>query len=109
MKKLIFALAPLSLLVPCGEKDNSGSGGYSILLETLEATEVGPAGAKLNAKLDLKDVRFASLACGYYWSSSLRTDYPVDAWYVYIDFDTAYVSRNSYDRCNGQSVRPVSE
>ena len=70
MKKLIFALATPSLLVSCGEKDNSGSGGYSILLETLEATEVGPAGAKLNAKLDLKDVRFASLAYGFYWGRS---------------------------------------
>ena len=44
---------------------------------------------------------------GYYWSSSLNTGGPNLAWYVYFYSDN--VSRYRYNRCNGQSVRPVSE
>ncbi len=44
---------------------------------------------------------------GYYWSSSLNTGVPNLAWYVYFYSDN--VSRYRYNRCNGQSVRPVSE
>ncbi|MBP5398740.1 MAG: hypothetical protein J6Y32_09020 [Bacteroidales bacterium] len=44
---------------------------------------------------------------GYYWSSSLNTDYPYDAWYV--DFGSDNVSRRGSNRCDGQSVRPVTE
>ena len=44
---------------------------------------------------------------GYYWSSSLRTDDPFYAWIVY--FDSDYVFRNYDCRCDGQSVRPVSD
>ena len=44
---------------------------------------------------------------GYYWSSSLRTDYPGSACYVYFDSEVVY--RYSYDRYGGFSVRPVSE
>ena len=42
---------------------------------------------------------------GYYWSSSLLTDYPVGAWYVH--FFSGNVGSNSYYRYYGQSVRPV--
>lgn len=44
---------------------------------------------------------------GYYWSSSLYTDYPDVAWNVY--FDSGSVLRNYDDRYYGLSVRPVSE
>ena len=44
---------------------------------------------------------------GNYWSSSLNTDYPNDAWRVY--FDSSRVYGYNYYRCYGQSVRPVSE
>ena len=44
---------------------------------------------------------------GYYWSSSLNTDYPYAAWYV--DFGSDYVRRSYYTRYDGHSVRPVSE
>ena len=44
---------------------------------------------------------------GYYWSSSLNTDKPSIAWYVC--FYSGNVSRGSYDRYYGLSVRPVSE
>ena len=42
---------------------------------------------------------------GYYWSSSLDTGYPNDAWGVY--FISDYVSRDYGSRYYGQSVRPV--
>jgi len=44
---------------------------------------------------------------GRYWSSSLLTDYPDSAWYLYFassDFRT-YID----ERCDGRSVRPVTE
>ena len=44
---------------------------------------------------------------GYYWSSSLRTDYPYCAWHVY--FDSGGVYRGNGYRYYGFSVRPVSE
>ena len=44
---------------------------------------------------------------GKYWSSSLNTGYPLDAWGV--GFGSGRVSRSDYDRCGGFSVRPVSE
>ena len=43
--------------------------------------------------------------CGGYWSGSLGTGSPDNAWDVY--FYSDYVGRNSYYRCYGQSVRPV--
>ena len=42
---------------------------------------------------------------GYYWSSSLDTDYPNDACGLY--FYSYIVGWGSYDRYYGQSVRPV--
>ena len=44
---------------------------------------------------------------GYYWSSSLYSDYSYYAWYVY--FYSSYVYRSSDLRYYGRSVRPVSE
>ena len=44
---------------------------------------------------------------GYYWSSSLNTDGPYDAWFVY--FNSGGVSRNGNYRFLGLSVRPVTE
>ena len=41
------------------------------------------------------------------WSSSLRTDYPIHAWYVYFRPDDVYRWNNS--RYYGLSVRPVTE
>lgn len=42
-----------------------------------------------------------------YWSSSLETDYPYRAWCV--SFSFSVVVRISYGRCDGFSVRPVTE
>ncbi len=44
---------------------------------------------------------------GFYWSSSLNSGNPNRAWGVYFDSDG--VGRSYGDRCNGLSVRPVSE
>jgi uncharacterized protein YjdB len=44
---------------------------------------------------------------GYYWSSSLNTDYPVDAWLVL--FGSGFVRRDYFIRRYGYSVRPVTE
>ena len=44
---------------------------------------------------------------GYYWSSSLYTDNPDFAWFVF--FDSSDVVRGYFNRFLGQSVRPVSE
>ena len=43
----------------------------------------------------------------YYWSSTLDTDYPYRAYYVY--FNSSGVLRVSIDRNYGQSIRPVTE
>ena len=45
---------------------------------------------------------------GYYWSSSLNTDYPYSAWGVYFLSDGVHRYYDYY-RCYGLSVRPVSE
>ena len=44
---------------------------------------------------------------GFYWSSSLYTDFPYYAWFVLFHSDG--VSRYNLDRYYGPSVRPVSE
>ena len=44
---------------------------------------------------------------GYYWSSSLDSDNPYNAWGV--DFNSSDVYRDYYDRCCGFSVRPVCQ
>ena len=55
-----------------------------------------------------RDTRLTGVgSLGYYWSSSLDTDLPYGAWYVF--FDSGGVSRFNFYRCYGQSVRPVSE
>ena len=45
---------------------------------------------------------------GYYWSSSLYTDYPSYACRLYFYDGNAYAD-NYYDRCYGHSVRALSE
>ena len=44
---------------------------------------------------------------GNYWSSSLNTSNPYDAYGV--NFGSSYVGRNNYRRLNGRSVRPVCQ
>ena len=44
---------------------------------------------------------------GHYWSSSLSTDSPSYAWFVY--FFSSYVGRSNGDRYRGFSVRPVCD
>ena len=44
---------------------------------------------------------------GCYWSSSLKTDYPTNAYSM--NFQSSSVNRSYYSRFHGLSVRPVSE
>jgi hypothetical protein len=44
---------------------------------------------------------------GYYWSSSLNTDYPLYGWYVYFGSSNFYMYDDS--RCDGRSVRAVCQ
>ena len=44
---------------------------------------------------------------GRYWSSSINTDNPSDAWFVW--FRSGTVRRSSGNRYHGYSIRPVSE
>lgn len=42
----------------------------SSMLETLDATDMEPTSAKLNARLDLTDVQYKSLSYGFLWGTS---------------------------------------
>ena len=53
-------------------------------------------------------VLFGAGSFGSYWSSSLYTDGPDSAWFVFFDYDHVF-RRSDEDRYNGHSVRPVSE
>ena len=44
---------------------------------------------------------------GYYWSSSLYTGSPNDAWYCLFSYGYSYMSYDDGYRCDGQSVRAV--
>ena len=44
---------------------------------------------------------------GYYWSSTQHTYYSYNAFYL--NFDSTHTIWNQYNRCNGQSVRPIYE
>ena len=71
----------------------TGPNGNSIFLPT--------AGVCLHSNLN-----FAG-SDGWYWSSSPRTGGPYNACSLY--FDSNSVKWNTFDRCYGQSVRPVCE
>ena len=50
---------------------------------------------------------YSAGSSGYYWSSSLNTDYPGSAWFVY--FNSYGVNRDYYLRRYGFSVRTVCQ
>ena len=70
----------------------TGSNGNSIFLPA--------AGVRYDSELD--SAGFG----GLYWSSSLYSDIPDGAWYLYFSSDDYYVSNYGY-RVYGRSVRPV--
>ena len=74
-----------------GYKVTSKKNGNSIFLPA--------AGYRLDSSL------FDAGSYGYYWSSSLNTSNPYDAYNV--DFNSSIVYRSLNSRCYGQSVRPV--
>ncbi len=74
-----------------GYKVTSKSNGNSIFLPA--------AGRRYDSSLEYAG------SYGYYWSSSLYTDYPYYAWGVY--FNSSFVGRDYGNRYGGLSVRPV--
>jgi len=46
-------------------------------------------------------------SAGYYWSSSLSLTYPYYAWGVY--FGSTFFNRDTDYRCDGRTIRPVTE
>ena len=74
--------------------------GYKVQSKIKESSIFLPmAGAKSGTTLYNADY------IGYYWSSSLDTDVPGNAWYIYIDSTDVSVRKTS--RCSGNTIRPV--
>ena len=68
MKRFLYlSLAALMTLTVSCKKD-SKVGTPSV--KTLEAMEIGPESARLNAKIDFADVSYASVNFGFYWGTS---------------------------------------
>jgi hypothetical protein len=79
-----------------------GKNGYKVTSKTNGNSIFLPAaGSRGDARL------YDAGSHGYYWSSSLETDNPDRAWRV--DFGSGYVGMYLSYRCNGRSVRPVTE
>lgn len=73
------------------ESKKSGTAGNHIFLPA--------AGNRSNASFNDRG------SGGYYWSSTLHTDYPGNAWYLF--FNSSYASMNYNGRYYGYSVRAV--
>ena len=78
----------------------NGVNGYQVASKTNSNSIFLPA-AGSRYDTDLSFVGYY----GYCWSSSLLEDDPDGAWYLY--FFSGSVCRYVYNRCSGQSVRPV--
>ena len=78
----------------------NGAGGYKVTSK-INGNSIFLPAAGFRFDDDLLDAGYF----GYYWSSSLGTDYPYDAWYVV--FGSGGVFRDDSGRCFGRSVRPV--
>ena len=78
-----------------------GKNGYKVTSKTNGNSIFLPAAGRW-VDANLRDVG----ADGYYRSSSLDTDYPHGAFYVY--FSSRGIYRAAY-RCTGYSIRPVTE
>lgn len=84
---------------------------------TTEWTTVnGVNGRKITSKTNGNSIFLPAAGCrgtslyeevlrGYYWSRTLNSDYPYDAWHLYFDSSRMYICR--YYRNYGQGVRPV--
>lgn len=82
-------------------------------------TKNGVYGATVTSKINGNSIFLPAAGCrngttlyntesyGNYWSSSLDTDYPYRAYFVYFCSDG--VRKGDFDRYRGQSVRPVTE
>ena len=75
--------------------------GWKVVKNSSSATLFIPAAGYMNTRSNNVNSR-----C-YYWSSSLDTDIPYDAWYVSILFQKPDVYMSDGQRAPGLSVRPV--
>ena len=80
----------------------NGVNGYKVAATNGNSIFLPAAGCRGYTYLDFADFR------GNYWSSSLYSDGPSNAWFVRFS-STDVDDRISSSRCNGRSVRPVSE
>ena len=80
---------------------HGGKNGYRVTGPNGNSIFLPAAGSRNGASL------YDAGSRGFYWSSSLDTDYPYRAWRVY--FSSGGVSRSGSGRCYGFSVRSVSE
>ena len=80
----------------------SGGGGFRVKSKTNGNSIFLPAAGHKDGTL-LIDLG----TMGFYWSSSLKTEFPSCAYSVRFLF--GYIYKSDYERCNGFSVRPVSE
>jgi len=76
-----------------GKKFTSNKNGNSIFMPA--------AGFRRDSSL------YSESSYGYYWSASLGAYYPYYAWGMY--FNSSNISRHNDYRCDGRTVRPVSD
>lgn len=79
----------------------NGVNGYKVTATNGNSIFLPAAGRRYFTYLDNAGSR------GYYWSSSLNTDYPSDAWFVHFDYSSNVLSRDGDYRYYGHPVRPV--
>ena len=77
----------------------NGVNGYKVTGTDGNSIFLPAAGCRYDSSLNLAG------SLGHYWSSSLNTGSPSNAWYV--SFVSSSVSRVDYIRSGGRSVRPV--
>ena len=85
------------------ETNYNGSGINGRLVKAINGNSIFLPAAGRRSDTDLCNAG----SYGYYWSSSLSTDYPYNAWDVRFNSDD--LRRYDGHRYRGQSVRPVSE
>ena len=82
-----------------------GKGGYKFTCKTDDAKSIflPAAGYRIGARF------IDDGSSGYYWSSSLDTNNPSDAWYLFFYVSGVNNANYCYDRYSGLSVRAVSK
>lgn len=96
-----MALREQSTWVWTDDYNGTGIKGRIITANNGNSIFLPATGYRYNAFLDDDGAK------GFYWSSSLNTDEPNKAWYIF--YDSVGPGRYSEDRIFGQAIRPVYE